>query len=75
MEILIIYALGIVLGLYSAWFEYFISKETMKMNDFWEALFVCTLAWYVIVPWVFGDYVYVKLIKDKKWPFLHNKKN
>lgn len=75
MEILIIYVFGIIVGLYSAWFEYYISKEQMKMKDFWEALVVCTFFWYIIVPWVILDYAYIKLIKGKKWPFLHSKKN
>lgn len=75
MEIITIYVIGIIVGLYSTWFEYYIAKGHMEMKDFWEALVVCTFYWYIIVPWVILDYAYLKLIKDKKWPFLLNKKN
>lgn len=69
------YAAGVVLGLYCAWFEYYIEKQTMKFDDFLQALWVCILCWYIMVPWIIGDYIYTKLLKERKWPFLHNKKN
>lgn len=44
MEIITIYVIGIIVGLYSTWFEYYIAKGHMEMKDFWEALVVCTFS-------------------------------
>lgn len=62
-ELLIIYSIGIVVGMYSAWFEYFINKTKFTTTEFMEALRVSIIAWFIVVPWIIGDFIYQQIKK------------
>lgn len=75
IDVLMYYGIGIVFGLYCAWFEYFITKTKMDTKNYFEALIVCTFAWYVIAPWVIGDFIYQRFKRRFKWKYQQNNVN
>lgn len=60
---LIIYGFGFVISIYSAVFEFIMLRSPIKTKDWQQIIMTSIFFWYILVPWIWGDFVYVYIKK------------